>query len=97
MSTSSSGSSPELEIIWGHFKVSQKQADADGMTAALMAFDVEYDNTKADLPRYAPQKQMARRGTMVRAIAKQQKLDAEEAFKFSFDQREPDSDTEGSW
>lgn len=61
--------SPALERIWDDFRRERKAENLPGMKAALAAFDAEYD--PATLPRYAPQKQMARRGAMVRAIEKQ--------------------------
>ena len=57
-----------LEGIWDDFRAARKEKDLGRMKVCLKEFDLEYDSTKADLPRYAPQKQMARRGVMVRSI-----------------------------
>jgi len=55
-----------LEGIWDAFKRARKDKDVIGMRLCLKEHDLEYDPTK--LPQYAPQKQMARRGVMVRSI-----------------------------
>lgn len=62
--------SATLEGIWDDFKAARKDRDVGRMKLCLKEFDLEYNSTKVDLPRYAPQKQMARRGVMVKRIAR---------------------------
>lgn len=59
-----------LENIWNDFTKARKERDVERMKLCLKEFDLEYDSTKADLSRYAPQKQMARRGAMVKSISR---------------------------
>ena len=59
-----------LENIWSDFTKARKERDVERMKLCLKEFDLEYDSTKVDLPRYAPQKQMARRGAMVKSISR---------------------------
>lgn len=67
-----------LEGIWEDFKDARKLKDEARMRMCLKEFDLEYDSTK--LPRYGPQKQMARRGVMERSIKTRSRSDAARLF-----------------
>lgn len=56
-----------LDALWEDFKDARKKpADLKRMRLCLKEFNLEYNLDR--LPRYGPQKHMARRGVMIRSI-----------------------------